>query len=337
MCAEAGERDGSGAGRGASPTLRIAVTGASGFVGGAIVRHLTGLGHEVLAYGRRDAARVPEWMQASYASWDIEDGPLASPPDVDAVVHCAGAVDDWGRYPEFHRANVDGTRNVLAAWPDARFVHISSGSIYDPHADHSHVVEEDADPADAAAIERVRWLNAYGRTKRMAEHVVATEAAGRGVILRPHAVYGPGDTQILPRLLRRYRFGKLTMAGHPDTRVSLTHIDNFCHGVACAVTSRATGAFNVCDPTAARLEDNIKVALVAAGRNPEIRWIPGKAAWAFAHVADATHLYGRLPRPIITRFQLSHIIHPFVMDISKARRELGYAPQLDAPDALATV
>lgn len=76
----------------------------------------------------------------------------------------------------------------------------------------------------------------------------------------------------------------------------------------------------------------------AAGPGRErITWIPAGPAWAFAHVAEATHLYGRLPRPIVTRYQLSHVIRPFVYDLTRAFDELGYAPPVDLPDSLATI
>lgn len=317
---------------------RVAVTGASGFVGGRAADHLESRGYEVHRFGRRAAEGLPEHARERYRSWDIESGPLADPPEVDAVVHCAGAVDDWGTYEPFRRANVDGTRHVLATWPNARIVHVSSASVYDPRADHSLVRESDADPADVTDTDTVRWLNAYGRTKRMAENVVATEAGERSVILRPHAVYGPGDTQLLPRLLRRFRFGRLMMVGSPDDRISLTHVDNFAWAIELAIESEATGAINVADPTAASKHELLTTALRQVGRPERIAYIPPSAAWAFANVADATHLYGRLPRPIVTRYQLSHLMHDFVYDLTVAREQLGYVdPPYDSPSGLETI
>lgn len=316
----------------------VAVTGASGFVGGKAADHLESRGYVVHRFGRRAVERLPEHARERYRSWDIEAGPLDDPPAVDAVVHCAGAVDDWGTFEPFRRGNVDGTRHVLQTWTEARIVHVSSASIYDPRADHSLVRETDADPADLADTERVRWLNAYGRTKRMAENVVATEAGDRSIILRPHGVYGPGDTTLLPRLLRRFRFGRLMMVGSPDTRVSLTHVDNFSWAIELAIESDATGAFNISDPTAAPLGELLTTALRRVGRPERVLYIPGRAAWAFASIADATHLYGRLPRPIVTRYQLSHLIHDFVFDLTKAREQLGYVdPPYDSPSGLETV
>jgi nucleoside-diphosphate-sugar epimerase len=317
----------------------VAVTGASGFVGGAVARGLIAAGHDVIAFGRRAPERIDERIRSTYRTWDIEDGPLPDAPHVDAVVHCAGAVDDWGTIEPFRRANVDGTRNVLETWPEARFVHVSSASIYDPFADHSLVHETDAPPEDGELIERTRWLNAYGRTKRETEHVVATIAADRSVILRPHAVYGPDDTQLLPRIMKRRRFGRLLVVGGADVRISVTHIDNFVHATRLAVESDVLGPVNVCDPTVMTVGETLRLMLRALGHEERMTFLPTKPVWAFAHFAELVHLRGRLgiPAPIVTRFQLSHICHDFVMDLTRARDELGYQPPIDAPEGLLTV
>lgn len=314
----------------------VAVTGASGFVGGAVARGLLAAGHEVIAFGRRAADRVAEDLRPHYRTWDIEHGPLEDAPPVDAVVHCAGAVDDWGTIAPFRRANVDGTRHVLETWPDARFVHVSSASVYDPLADHALVREADAPPADAELIARTKWLNAYGRTKREAEHVVATLAPDRSIMLRPHAVYGPGDTQLLPRLLRRRRFGRLIAAGGPDVRLSITHIDNFVHATLLAVESDVLGPVNVSDTAVLTLGEILTTVLRTLGHPERVLYLPTRAIWAFANIAEATHLYGRLPKPVVTRFQLSHICHDFVFDLTRARDDLGYRPAVDTPEGLLT-
>jgi nucleoside-diphosphate-sugar epimerase len=316
---------------------RVAVTGASGFVGGKAADWLAERGYEVWRFGRRPAERIPESQRANYRSWDIEQGPLADPPAVDAVVHCAGAVDDWGTYEPFRRANVDGTRRVLATFPDARFVHVSSASVYDPNADHSLVREDQADPADVADTERVKWLNAYGRTKRMAENVVAAEAPERSILLRPHAVYGPGDTQLLPRLIDRIRFGRLVVAGDDQVRVSLTHVDNFSYAIQLAIESDATGAFNVSDLTAPTLDVCLKTVLRHLGKPEKILWLPAGPVGAVAFVMEAACGFGRGPKPPVTRFQISHLTRDFVYDLTKAQTELGYAPSIDLPAGLETV
>lgn len=185
--------------------IRLAVTGATGFVGSAVVRAAIGRGWQVTAFGRRPGSRY----------WDLTAGPLADPPQVDAVVHCA-AVTDWGPAAPIRAATVDGTRAVAATFPLARLVQLSSASVYDPFTP-SIDITEDAGPVN-------RYLTAYPAAKADAERALSTRP--NTVILRPHAVYGPGDPTLLPRLLSAVRGRTLLMVGDGTARASLTGIDN---------------------------------------------------------------------------------------------------------------
>ena len=314
--------------------MPVAVTGASGFIGGAVTRQLDAKGYPAHAFGRRPASRVENGLGAPYRSWDIRRGPLPNPPAVGTVVHCAGLVDDWGPARRFEEANVTGTRHVLATWPEARIVHVSSASIYDPFGNRRNVSEDDADPLDRDTIDRIRWLGHYGRTKRLAEYIVARERPDRSIILRPRAVFGPGDRTLLPRLARRYRMGRLIVAGDPASRMSLTHIDNFTSAVEHAITSDASGVYNVADRNPVALGVLLQEVLCATGRMPRVVYLPVKPVWAFAVFAEAVHLHGHLPRPIVSRYQLNQLRGDFVLDTSRIRRELGWIPATETLDGI---
>src|SRR6266567_1526907 len=204
--------------------MRLAVTGASGFVGGAVCRAAVARGWHVTGFGRRST--VDFGADVDYRGWDITTGPLANPPDVDAVVHCAAAATDTGDRRDVWEANVDGTRHVLASFPWARFVHVSTASVYDPFRPTVRA------PESAAPV--ARYLNAYGASKAAAERLV-TGACRRGIVLRPHAVYGPGDTTLLPRLAANVRRGRLLVPGDGTTAVSLTSVDNLA--TACLLAA----------------------------------------------------------------------------------------------------
>jgi uncharacterized protein YbjT (DUF2867 family) len=178
--------------------MKVAVTGASGFVGGAIATALADLDHEVVGFGRR----ADGWSHAhaGYRRWDVGSGPVRADRDFEAVVHCAALADDWAGHDESLRVNRDGTRAVVRSFPDARIVHISTSSVYDPF-------EPSIDITEGAAPVR-RHLSSYSETKTLAEFELAGSDA---VILRPHAVYGPGDTTLLPRILAGVRRGRLVL------------------------------------------------------------------------------------------------------------------------------
>src|SRR5688572_11441143 len=174
--------------------MRVAVTGASGFVGGTVSRHLLAHGCEVVAFGRRpgdDPTGVPD---AEVRYWDIVTGPLADPPAVDAVVHSAAFVGDVGAREPVRRTNVEGTVHVARTFPRARLVHISTCSVYHPERPQVMATEDEAPPP-----ETVRWPSPYGETKALAERELLHRRPD-AVVLRPHAVYGPGDTTLMPRL-----------------------------------------------------------------------------------------------------------------------------------------
>lgn len=316
---------------------RIAVTGASGYLGGVVVRHLRARGCEVFALGQRSSDRVAADLRAGYASWDIASGTLPDAPDVDAVVHCAGKVSDWGRDADFEQVNVIGTRNVVDTWPDARLVHVSTASIYNDH--HAGVLHErDADPSDRAAIDAVDWLSAYGRSKRLAEYEVASRATN-WAILRPHAIYGPDDTQLVPRVAARVRRGRLLLPGDGrTTRISMVHVDNLVHAIDCALESDAVGAFNVVDAITPTVHEAMTAAFAAIDLPVRLVYAPRAPIWAIARPVEAAwRLARRRTAPPLHRYSLAHVAFDHVLDITEAQERLGYDPQVGYPESFATI
>src|SRR5690606_42067058 len=143
---------------------------------------------------------------------------------------------DWGPAAALFAANLTGTRNVLASFPGARFEHVRTPSVYDPFRPSVMVTEDEAPVR--------RYLNAYGASKAAAERAVL--AAPGTIVLRPHAVYGPGDTTLLPRVLSAVRGPFLVAAGTGRQRVSPTSIPNLLQASLLAATRTASpGVFNV--------------------------------------------------------------------------------------------
>ena len=294
------------------------MTGASGFVGGAVCRALAAGGATVLAYGRRPAVDPAHLGGARYRSWDITRGPLPDAPAADAVVHCAGSVTDWGPAAALFAANLTGTRNVLASFPGARFVHVSTASVYDPFRPSVMVTEDEAPVR--------RYLNAYGASKAAAERAVL--AAPGTIVLRPHAVYGPGDTTLLPRVLSAVRGPFLVAAGTGRQRVSLTSIANLVQACVLAATGPvSSGVFNVADADPVTLDDALREILRERGVRARPVYAPAAAARPLAALAEGAFLLARRPEPPrLTRYAISHLAVERTLDISAAREVLGYEP-----------
>ena len=194
-----------------APRGCIALTGASGFVGAAIARQLVEDGWQLRLLVRAGSeARVP-----ALAHTDIVTGGLADRPAVErllagatALVHCAGAVRG-ATYADFERVNVTGTQALLdAATPTLRVLHISSLAARHPELSH------------------------YAASKRAGELcVTAALPASRRVILRPPAVYGPGDRELRP-LLNAMRRGLALLPGPAAARFSLLYVEDLARLVS---------------------------------------------------------------------------------------------------------
>jgi len=321
--------------------VRVLVTGASGFVGGAVARALVADGHDVRTSSRRDAGVEG----AVHLPWDLAGDPPADPPAVDAVVHAGAAVSDWCALDVARATNVAGTRAVREAFPAARFVHVSSGSVYDPFRP-SVCAREDEAPVG-------RYLDAYGTTKAEAERYLAHDVAhhpGRGdvVVLRPHAVYGPGDTTLLPRVEAAVRRGRLVLPGGGRVLQSLTHVEVLVAAVRAAValdapTLRAAAGAggaagagpdaagllvaNVADAEPVVLRDALVGALRRRGTAVRVVGVPVRPAWALAGVVERLARAARRPEPPrLTRYALSHLATERTYDLTVLRDVLGVVP-----------
>ena len=275
--------------------MRVAVTGAAGFVGAAIVAHLRAHGHAVTPLTR--------------AEWDVTVGPFAGDHAFDVVVHAAALVDDRASIGTAMLANRIGTRNVVASFPDARIVHISTSSVYDAFVPSVRVTEREPLPA--------RFLSSYSESKAAAEG----ELPAGSVILRPHAVYGPGDRTLLPRILGGIRGHRLPLPAGARVSHTLTHIDNLVLAVELALDGPA-GTYNVGDDTDVLLSAVLTEFLARRGRaDVSITSIPYPLAYRAAALAE------RLSRrPRLTRYAVSQLGVERTLDLTAARERLGYRP-----------
>jgi len=314
---------------------RVLVTGASGFLGGHVVRDLREHGYEVVAAGRR-AGALPD---GPVFVGDLDDLGRADVRDtgaVDVVVHCAALSSPWGRWRDFEHANVTGTARVLdfARRVGARrLVHISSPGIYAAPRDRLGIREDEVDPS--------RPMNHYIRSKLHAEALLraATGSGPEVVVLRPRGIVGAGDPSLVPRLLRVHERVGVPLLHGGRGMVDLTSVENVALAVRLAATIPAAAglAFNVTNGDPRRFVDVLDQLLGGLGLPLRHRPLPAGLVYGLAGVLEA--VCGVLPwhpEPPVTRYTVSTITHSQTLDIGRASDVLGYAPIVSLDESLAS-
>jgi nucleoside-diphosphate-sugar epimerase len=302
--------------------MRILLTGSNGFIGRRIASDALARGWEVIGLGRKagPASRVTD-----YVAHDLRS-PLIADLEVDAVVHAAALASPWASPADYHRDNVEATRHVRA-WAEShgrpRIAYISSSSVLYRDADQFDLSEDSPLPADGQQI------NAYSRTKRRGERVIEAYE-GEWVILRPRAVFGVGDTVLLPRVVAAARKGVLPRFVRRDghvVRCDLTPVDSVSHYVLEAVDRGVTGVLNVTNGEAVELDsfvDDVLARLGIVARRPRV---PVGLAMALAGAAEGVSgAVAHYAEPPITRFGVSMFARSKTFDATALHAALGPAP-----------
>jgi nucleoside-diphosphate-sugar epimerase len=300
--------------------MRVAVTGAAGFVGREVVRRLGENGHEVLAFDLRAGEGI--------RGWDIAGGPLPGAPKVDGVIHVAAYVSDTGPVSVARQVNVEGTKHVVQSFPRARFVHVSTCSVYDPHRPQRMARETEAPAATA-----IRWTNAYGRTKSETERLLSGVRPD-AVVLRPHAVHGPGDTTLQPRLrAAAARRGWFPLPGDGTQLHSVTSVGNLADACLLGLAPGApAGVYNVSDAEPVRIADALaRLAAPRGGAPVPVKPLPALPLRILATVVEdgcavAGRLRGTVVVPPLSKYTVEHLAKERTFDIGAARERLGYTP-----------
>ena len=311
--------------------MRVLVTGGGGFLGGAVTRALLARGDEVVSLARGDypalRALGVETVRADLAD---AEAVKAAARGCDVVVHVAAKAGIWGAAADYERSNVQGTRSVVAACRALgvrRLVHTSTPSVVHAGGDIAG--------SDETLPYATHFTSPYPRTKAVAEREVLAAAGDRlaTVALRPHLVWGPGDTQLVPRILDRARTGRLRFVGGGDALIDTTYVDDAVTAHLAAVDALEPGApcsgrayfISSGDPQPVR--DIVNAILRAGGLPPETRSVPlGLAVAAGAAAEGVWRLLGRDDDPPMTRFLARQLATAHWFDITAARRDLAWEP-----------
>lgn len=313
------------------------VTGGSGFIGGALVRRLRGDGWTVRGLARSDSsARKLEEAGVEPVAGDLQDveAMAGGARGADVVFHAAAALGEWGRLQDFERDNVQGTRNALEAARRGgarRFVHVGTEA--------GLLAGEPLVEVDETAPLRPDSKTPYASTKARAEQAVrdANGADLETVVVRPRFVWGVGDTTILPSLVEAVRRGRFRWIDGGRHRTSTTHVENAVHGLVLgAERGRPGEAYFVTDGEPVVFRDFVGELLSTQGVDPPAGSVPAAAVRAAAPALEGVWRTLRLRgQPPATRLAYWISALETTIDISKARRELGYEPVKTIPEGMA--
>ena len=317
--------------------MRVLVTGATGFLGGRLIRHLGARGLDAIGLGRDEArCRALQDAGLTTVSADLSHSILHLAGiigRVDAVVHCAALSAPWGRLAAFHAANVEGTRNALdlaETLGARRFVNISSPTVYFEMKDKVAVTETASLP---------RPINAYARTKAEAEQLVLARPKLGPVNLRPRGIYGAGEETLLPRLIAAARRGPLPLLRSGAAAIDLTHVNDVVAAIEAALNASPAvegETFNISGGemvSVRALVERVCTALAVP-----LRWkhVPFNPALMLARLMDMASLARPGSKePAVTPYTLGLFAFRQSLDISKARRMLGWQPRISLEAGLA--
>ena len=324
------------------PSGPVLVTGGTGFLGRRLVERLLTAGRPVTVLGRTPAADL-EKRGVRFVRAALEDGPAvaAACAGAETVFHVAAKVGVWGRYDDFFRASVLGTRALLAGCRTQgvrRLVHTSTPSVVYHGGDLAG--------ADESLPLTTSCPSPYPLTKAIAEREVlaANGPDLRTVALRPHLIWGVGDPHLVPRVLARARTGRLRIVGAGHNRVDMVHVENAVDAhlqaeAALANGSTAAGrAYFITNDEPVALWDWINGLLEALGEPPVTRRIPLGAARAVGAACEVA--WRCLPlrgEPPMTRFIAAELAKDHWFSLAAARRDLGYVPRISMAEGTAAL
>lgn len=307
--------------------MRVLITGGSSLLGRMVANLLVERGDRVTCF-----QRSPSGSNAMDALGDIRDreAVVRSAEGHDAVVHLAALVAPRPAWDDVFAVNVTGTRHVIeAAAGCGRLLHVSSPS-----------VAFDGAPSVGVGAGRPDYdgSDAYTRTKAIAERLVLDETVIPTVVIRPHLVWGPGDTQLIGRIVNRARQGRLALPDNGRALVDTTYVNDAAAAVVAGLDRSADSAealgraWVVTGNDPRPLAELVEGILSAAGLDGRVRSVPAPLAALAGRVLDR---WWPGDEPPLTHFAARQLSVAHWFDQSETQRVLRWSPRVDVDEGLA--
>ena len=314
---------------------KILITGATGFLGSRLVERLANQkGIEIIATGR--ILKPHNTIKNPNVNYIL--GNLLNPKfieqltsGVDTIIHTAALSAQMGNPKDFRDINIDATKNLLKIAQSKKikkFIYISSPSVYFRMKDQFNLKETDELP---------KPINIYAYSKREAEKLIQSSNIPY-IILRPRALIGKGDTVIMPRILRAHSEGRLARMGDETNKVDMTPVSNVVDAIILSLNADSKA--------------NNQIYNISNGK-PELLWPlldnlleqmdlpPLRKKISLGIIVPIAKLMewhakwlNNYKEPVLTVYGIGTLTKSFTMDISKAKKLLGYIPQQTAKEAI---
>jgi len=296
--------------------MKILVTGASGFVGSKFIEYvLNNSNHEIMGIGRKDRYN----QDYDYVKQDLlqpfSEKILNYNPDV--IVHCAALSSPWGTKEDFYQNNVKVTENMieLAILKNSRFIYISSSSVFYQNIDQFDITENTIKPN--------QFANEYAETKFMGELVVK-EKLNNYTILRPRAVFGPGDTVLFPRIIK---VGKIPYIKNKDVIGDLIYIDNLSFYILKSCETKVVGDFNLTNNEPVRIHEFLEEIFKKLSLPYKKISISIPLAMTFAKSLEKIYRFFNIKKePPITTFGVGVFSYSKTFNVEKTLKQFGEPP-----------
>jgi len=305
------------------------VTGGGGFLGSRIVRMLLDKRIAIRSLQRSDNPDLKK-LGVEIIRGDISDRDtvINAAEGCDVIFHVAARAGVWGDYDNYYQCNVTGTKNIIAACQAhhiQKLIYTSSPSVIFAGDDEENINESTPYPN--------HFLTAYQETKALAEQMVlaANNETLATIALRPHLIWGPGDSHLVPRIIERAKAGRLRLVGKQNNLVDSTYIDNAALAHILAAEALAPNAicagktYFISNDEPLPMKDLINKILAAANLPAITKTIPTQLAYTIGMMMELVYKIFKLKdEPIMTRFIAKQLSCAHWYDLTAAKNDLGY-------------
>lgn len=312
--------------------MKILITGATGFLGGRLVKKLLGekSTYQVFATGRNELLLSElEKKGAITFKGDLSDHDFVNKitKEIEVIVHSSALSSPWGRFEDFYQANILSTKNIIEGAKlnsVKKIINISTPSIYFGYEDRFDI-KEDFLPN--------KFVNFYAQTKYEAERLIsqANSDALQILSLRPRAIIGGGDTSIMPRILKAQTEGKLKIIGSGNNIVDVSSVSNVCDAIILAINAdkKAYGhSYNINNGSPVKLWELIEKTLTKLNYKLNKNKIPFEIAYSVAKLLETKAKFSKdFEEPVLTCYGVAILAKSMTMNIEKASNLLGYMPK----------